>query len=515
MANDFELPGYVPSFKAVRWWTALRKLTAAAILLCLAAWPAVAFPLPAPSGKLEAANAAAPATAQNAPYGISTDDLPDMVQRRNIRALVLLNPIGFFYDDGHPMGIMYDALRELESFVNQKLNTGAMKVEVTFIPVRPEQAESALLSGVGDLIAYALIITPERKQQVAFTVPLQSNVKQVVVTGPGMGPLPQLSDLGGKQLWVNPLSANYQSLQAFNQQLRAAGKPPILVKPAADYLTDDDLLQMVNAEAIPATITSLARAKLWFEILPHLTPRPDLVVAGGEQTAWALRNNNPQLKQLLDEFLAPRAEGTSFGNTLLRRYLQNTQWLKNATAPEEIRKFKALRSTFQKYGAEYGFDYLMLMAQGYQESMLEQDRRNGPAVGIMQVIPRYASAAPISVPDVFTAQGNIHAGVKMLRQIQDQYFSDPAIDAFNKTLFVFASYNAGPNAIARLRQQAEKEGLDPNKWFDNVELVVARDIGQVTVTYVGNVYKYYIAYKLATEESATPLDPATPPAKPK
>ena len=94
-------------------------------------------------------------------------------------------------------------------------------------------------------------------------------------------------------------------------------------------------------------------------------------------------------------------------------------------------------------------------------------------------------------------QGNVHAGIKMLRTIEDQYLNDPKIDPLNKTLLAFASYNAGPNRIARLREEAQKEGLDPNQWFDNVELVVARDIGQVTVTYVGNVYKYYVAYKLA------------------
>src|SRR5215469_396898 len=77
--------------------------------------------------------------------------------------------------------------------------------------------------------------------------------------------------------------------------------------------------------------------------------------------------------------------------------------------------------------------------------------------------------------------------------------NDPKIDPLNRTLLAFAGYNAGPNRIARLREEARQEGLDPNRWFGNVELVVARDIGQVTVTYVGNVYKYYVAYKLALE----------------
>jgi membrane-bound lytic murein transglycosylase MltF len=236
--------------------------------------------------------------------------------------------------------------------------------------------------------------------------------------------------------------------------------------------------------------------------LHHLTIHPQPVIASGEQTAWAVRKNNPQLKQLLDEFIAPRAVGSSFGNTLVRRYLESTRWVVNSTSPEEMKKFDALSGLFKKYASQYDFDYLMMLAQGYQESMLEQSMRSpGGAVGIMQVMPNDAAASPINVPDVWTAEGNIHAGIKMLRTIEDQYLDDPKIDPLNKTLLAFASYNAGPSKIADLREQASKEGLDPDQWFGNVELVVARNIGQVTVTYVGNVYKYYVAYKLALRQS--------------
>jgi len=119
----------------------------------------------------------------------------------------------------------------------------------------------------------------------------------------------------------------------------------------------------------------------------------------------------------------------------------------------------------------------------------------------MQVIPKNAAANPINIKDVNVTDGNIHAGVKMLRDIEDRYFNDPKIDPVDKTLMVFASYNAGPNRIARLRNQAASEGLDPNKWFNNVELMVAKDIGQETVTYVSNIYKYYVAYKLALAQA--------------
>lgn len=433
-----------------------------------------------------------------APFGRHTDDLDGMVKRQNIRALVIVNPIGFFYDNGQPMGVMYDALRSLETYVNERLKTGALKVEVTFIPVAPNQIETALTQGVGDLIAYASVVSPERAQRVAFTVPLETDVKQVIVTGPNFGTVSSLEDLSGKEVYVNPLSTMYPNLLQVNATLEKAGKPPIQVKAASDYLLDDDLIEMVNAQMIPATVTTLLKAQLWAQVLPHITVHPDLAIATGEQTAWAVRKNNPQLKQLLDGFITPRAVGTSFGNTMLRRYMESDIWIKNATSPDEMKKFSALRGWFKEYAGQYDFDYLMIMAVGYQESQLEQSRRSpGGAVGIMQVLPNDAAAPPINVADVNTAPNNILAGVRMLHQIKEQYLNDPAIDPLNKTLLAFASYNAGPNRIAELRARAQRQGLDPNKWFENVELMVARDIGEITVTYVGNVYKYYIAYKLA------------------
>ncbi len=264
---------------------------------------------------------------------------------------------------------------------------------------------------------------------------------------------------------------------------------------------EDDLVQMVNAGLIPATVTTRERADLWAKVLDRLKPHPELVIAGGQKLAWVMRRNNPQLKQLIDEFAQSHAAGTSFGNTLLRRYLQGTKWVTNSTSGEGMKKYKALVGIFQKYAGEYNFDYLMLAAQGYQESLLDQSRRNrSGALGIMQIIPKYAAAAPINVSNVSTADGNIHAGSSMLRNIADTWFNDPGIGSVNRTLFVFASYNAGPNRIARLRSEAASMGLNPNVWFGNVELLAAKDIGQETVIYVGNIYKYYFAYKLAVAQ---------------
>jgi membrane-bound lytic murein transglycosylase MltF len=429
-----------------------------------------------------------------------TGDLDAMVKAQNIRALVLYSRSSFFYVNGRPQGMFYEALQDFEQFVNQKLHT-RQHVQVTFIPVRPDQLESYLNEGIGDLIAYPVAMTPERAQQVAFSVPIQTDVKQILVTGKDFGPVSSLQDLGGKKVFVNPVTTYFGNLEKANDSLGKQGKPPILIESADKNLLDEDLMEMVNAGILPATVTITERAKLWASVFRNITPQPNVVIADQENLAWAVRKNNPKFKELVDEFVKSHAAGTSFGNTLMRRYLQNDQWITNPTDEEQIKKFNALANFFKKYAAQYGFDYLMVIAQGYQESMLNQAARSpGGAVGIMQVKPSTAAAPPINISDIDNAENNIHAGVKLLNSIAENYFSDPKIDPMNRLLLTFAAYNCGPNRIAELRKEAPAQGLDPYKWFGNVELMVSEKVGQTTVQYVSNIYKYYIAYKLVVEQ---------------
>jgi membrane-bound lytic murein transglycosylase MltF len=347
-----------------------------------------------------------------------------MVKRGSIRALVLYSRSGFFYVDGRPEGIYYQALQYFDQFVNQKLHTKQL-MQVTYIPVRPDQIEAALKEGVGDLVACGLVVTPEREQRVAFSIPVQTDVKQIVVTRKDFGQLSSLEDLAGEKVFVNPLTTYYENLEKQNESLQKEGKPAILIEKADKSLLDEDLLEMVNAGILPATVTLKERADLWATVFPGIAPQPKLVVGTEGDLAFAMRKNNPQLKQLVDEFVKTHAMGTSFGNTLWRLYLQSDQWVKNPTTAAELKKFDETVDFFKKYAGQYGFDYLMVVAQGYQESQLNQAARSpGGAVGIMQVRPGTAAAPPISIPNIYTTENNIHAAVKLLNSIATNYFSD-------------------------------------------------------------------------------------------
>jgi len=433
-------------------------------------------------------------------FGRFTGDWDAIVKRGALRVLVVYSKSGFFYDRGRERGAVFDALTEFENVVNKKLKTGARKFKVLFIPMPPGQLEKALTDGLGDIVCAGVVITPEREKLVDFTVPIATGVKLLVVTSKTSPPINSVADLSGRTIYGNPLSVAKAGIDKINRGLKQAGKPEISYRDVDPNLTEEDLLQMVNAGLIPATTAFNYRAQLWSRVLDNLSVTPVALNEDGD-LGWVMRKGSPQLKAVMDDFIKGHQKGSAFGNMLIQRYLRNVKYLKNSTSEAEIRKFEAYAKYFQQYAAEYNFDYLMLAAQGFQESMLDQDRVSPRgAVGIMQVLPQYAAANPINIPNVRDPQNNIHAGAKMLAQITKTYFNDPGINQVNKTLFTFAAYNAGQNRIVRLRKQAQEQGLDPNKWFGNVELIAAKDIGQETVQYVSNIYKYYVAYKLTIEQ---------------
>ncbi|MGH7302045.1 MAG: transglycosylase SLT domain-containing protein, partial [Candidatus Rokuibacteriota bacterium] len=223
-------------------------------------------------------------------------------------------------------------------------------------------------------------------------------------------------------------------------------------------------------------------------------------VRTGAELGWMVRKDNPQLKAELNASLK-RYEGSWQRNELLAKYLKNTKWAKAATTSDELPKFERTVELFKKYGDRYDVDYLILMAQGYQESQLNQNARSPVgAIGIMQVMP--ATGKDMKVGDISEIEPNIHAGVKFLRAMMNEYYAKEPMDQLNRGLFTFAAYNAGPGRVRGLRRVAAERGLDPNVWFNNVELIAAEKIGRETVTYVSNIYKYFLAYQMLAEERA-------------
>ena len=231
--------------------------------------------------------------------------------------------------------------------------------------------------------------------------------------------------------------------------------------------------------------------------MPEIVIRKDLKINTGGKIAWAVRKENPKLLASLNAFVRKHKKGSLIGNVLFNRYYQDSDWINNPNTEKERNKLIKLRSLFQKYGKQYEFNFLALAAQAYQESGLDQSKRSSRgAIGIMQVLPSTAKDRKINIKNIHKLENNIHAGTKYLHFLRKRYFSSPDIEPADRLYFSWAAYNAGPAKINKIRRIAAKRGFNPNRWFFNVENIASRVIGRETVTYVSNIYKYYIAYQL-------------------
>lgn len=428
-------------------------------------------------------------------------DFNGMVERRVIRALVIYNASSFFFDeDARPRGISYEALTTLEKEINQKRKEQE-KVHVVMIPTRRDRLIPYLRDGYGDLALGNLTITEERSQLVDFSEPTASNVSEIVVSGPKAAAITKIEDLAGRKIWVRESSSYHESLLSLNKTFKEQGLKPVKIQRAEEQLETEDILQLVATGVYEITIADSHIAEAWADALEGLELHPELAVRSGGQIGWMFRQNSPELAAKINAFVGKNKKGTLFGNILIKRYLTNSKWINSATTRDELAKLSGMVDLFKNYGSEYGFDWLMIAAQGYQESGLDQSRiSRAGAVGVMQLLRSTAADPNVNIPEIDDLENNIHAGNKYMRFILDHYFGEAEMDELNKHLFAFASYNAGPNRIARLRKKTEEQGLDPNVWFQNVEIVVGREVGREPVRYVSNIFKYYVAYKLSLDQ---------------
>ncbi len=424
------------------------------------------------------------------------DDLDRMLERRQIRFLVVYNPILYFLDGATQRGTVVEMARLFEKELNAKFNLGERPLHVVFIPVARSELLSALQAGRGDIAAANLTITPERLKQVDFSDPLMSDVSKVLVLGPFGTEVETPEELSGRQVFTRVGSSYQESLARLNAEFGEQGLDPIQVIPVSPVLEDVDLLEMVNAGLIPAVVVDRHKAELWAQVFPDIRVHEHIALHSGGEIAWALRKNSPKLKAAVNAFVAGHRQGTLYGNILFDRYLKHNKWVRNSLAEKEQEKFLATLALFRKYGAQYDFDPLILAAVAYQESRLDQAKRSDKgAVGIMQVLPETAADPQVGIENIEDLEANIHAGTRYLRFLYDRYFSEQVMTELDKVMFTLAAYNAGPAKVRRLRGRAESMGLDPSRWFGQVD-VAAAALGWETVRYVANVYKYYTAYRL-------------------
>jgi membrane-bound lytic murein transglycosylase MltF len=421
-----------------------------------------------------------------------TGDFDGMLERRRIRMLVPYSRTLFFVENGHEHGLTADLARDFENYLNQKhaKQLGGRRITITLIPTTRDKLLTGLVAGMGDISGANLTATATRMQTADFVSPTeQTPSEEVLVSGPGAPAVAKLDDLSGKKVNVRQASSYLESLNALNEKLGGASKPRVQIVTMPDALEDEDVLEMLNAGLFDFTVVDSWKAKLWAQTVPQIRMHEDIVLRSGGTIGWAIRKQSPKLQAEIEGFYKNASQQGLIAARLANYQEKLREISKSSTGPA-LNRFDQTLALFRKYGSQYSFDPLMLAAEGFEESQLNQIAGSHAAA---------AAGTQTPLPGGEDLERNARAGTKYIDQLMASYFPDAKFSEIDRTFFTFASYKAGPDNISRMRKEAAKRGLDPNQWFNNVELVTAEKIGMETTAYVRNILKYNVANKLIAE----------------
>jgi membrane-bound lytic murein transglycosylase MltF len=433
-----------------------------------------------------------------------TGDLPGLRARGFLRVLTTYNRTNFFIENGQGRGLEFEATQRFATWFADRRSPDAarggpaMALRIVYVPVPREELIPALVAGRGDVIAAGLTVTEERARQVLFTAPYIRRVDEVLVRHKDAPALDTIEDLAGRTLLLARGTSYVANARALSERLVAAGRPAIRILEAPPFLETEDVLELVNAGAAQYTIADDHLAEVWDKLLPDLVVQHGVHLVSGGTIAWAVQPGATALQAAFDAFLGTLLADRATAMTIYRRYYENVSFIRNPFGPTKRDRMRQLAPHFRAVADAAGFDFMLMMAQGYQESRLDPMARSPVgARGVMQLMP--ATGAEMGVRDLHNARQNIEGGVRYMQKLRESYFNDPAIPPIEQVKFALAGYNAGPNRINRLRQEAAQQGLDPNQWFGHVERVVQRRVGSEPVRYVSNIFAIYTMYAMAVD----------------
>jgi membrane-bound lytic murein transglycosylase MltF len=428
-------------------------------------------------------------------------DFDGMLERRVIRIFVPFSRTLYFNDKGRERGLTAENARDFELYLNEKYRRKLRPrpLTIVLIPATRDRLLSAVVDGQADIAAGDLTVTEERLKRVDMIAPEGGpQVREILLTGPKSPEIKVIDDLSGKTVHVRRTTSYYESLVALNERFRKEGKEEVKLVLVPDALEDEDMMDMLDAGLFQAIVVNDWLAKIWAPVLPKLVVHDDVVLREEGRIGWAIRKQSPLLAAEINTFYAKFLKREDAVARRIQELTKRVKALKDPTGAAARKRFNDAVALFEKYGHQYDFDPLMLTAQGYQESQLDQRRRSPVgAVGVMQIMP--ATGKLMRVGDIHQIDANVHAGTKYMDYLMSQYFADAHFDETDRMLFAFASYNCGPNRIATARKMAASQHLDADRWFNNVEITTGKRCGTQTTTYVRNIFKYYVTYKLIVE----------------
>jgi len=303
-----------------------------------------------------------------------TDDLPGLLEKKYLRVLTTMNRTNFFLAGGKAHGYEYALLKEYEKYLNQRIKRRELRMTLEFLPVSRNQLLPDLINGNGDIAAAGLTVTENRRKRVDFTQPYLTGINELLVSHEDVTAPETAMDLSAKEVFVRKSSSYYESLTTLNQELKRKNMRPVKIVEADENLETEDILELINTGAIHRTVSDSHIADIWSDVLHHIRVHEDIVLRRGGTIAWAVRKNNPKLKQSLDRFIENHRKGTLLGNIFFKRYYEKNQWIKNPLIGDAGKKVDQYRPYFEKYSQRYGFDWRLILAMAFQESGLNQNK---------------------------------------------------------------------------------------------------------------------------------------------
>lgn len=443
------------------------------MLLCLLAW----LPLPA-SARL----AGSPEGWRGAE---SVRDLAAIRASGQLRVLVNQSRHSSGVVGGESIGVEYHRLRAFEQYLNRTARDGR-EVRLRMIPLPKDELLPALLRGEGDLVAPGELM-PVRRGMAVRAARIHRDVPLVVVSRQGNRRYQRLEQLAGHGLALPAGSAAREALQRLNVGFKA----PIVADWQDPSLAVEDVLEMVQAGILPMTAVELPIAERWAKVWPKLRIDRHLVLARKGDMSWYVQRAAPSLRAGIEQFLrdyrTPADQDAVFQRVYRRLYK-----VRQPLGRTERQRLENARPALMRHAQAQSLDWLLLAALALKESTLDPNARGaGGARGLLQVTP--AAARSVGVGNAVNLDGNVQAGAKYLAMLRRRYFASAQLDERERMAFVLAAYNMGPQRVQGLRAEARRRGLNPNRWFFQVERVAAERIGMGVVSYVGSVNKYHLA----------------------
>lgn len=436
-------------------------------------------------------------------------DFKEIKMRGKLIALTGYNAYSYFIYRGQPMGFEYELVRQLADHLNVDLEIKVVKDIKKMVKMLNE--------GKGDLIAFNLTVTKQRKETLAFTKHHNTTKQVLVQRRPEnwrqmriheieeeliRSPL----DLEGKTVYVRSNSAYLNRLKNLSDEI---GGGIEIIESGADYSTED-LIRMVSEGEIDYTISDQNIANLNQSYFDNIDTGTNISLE--QKVAWAVRKNSPNLLSLVNDWIDEIKEEPRY-YVLYNKYYKSRNSYRRRIESDYFSltggKISKYDDLIKELAKELNWDWRIVASLIYQESQFNPSAESwAGAVGLMQLMP--ATAEEFGLQNPTNPKENLEAGIKYLEWLDD--FWEPAItDSLERIKFVLASYNIGLGHIVDARKLADKYSADPNVWFDNVEFYLLQKSkkkfytdevvrngysrGTETVNYVEEIFERYEHYK--------------------